>query len=120
VCTGVLLFDVLLCCALRRCLRLKGWSQDICKPDSARLRRNLSAVINFAKFREEKLGPFTEMQEAAEALLEESAALEQQKRRLVCVQPGCPCRARIQIPLPHCEPQESVRGARVSKLLVGH
>ena len=63
-------------------------SQDICKPDSARLRRNLSAVINFAKFREEKLGPFTEMQEAAEALLEESAALEQQKRRLVRFRPA--------------------------------
>lgn len=56
--------------------------QDVCKPDSARLRRNLSAVINFAKFREEKLGPFTELQEASEALLEEFAALEEQKRRL--------------------------------------
>ncbi|KAK9843984.1 hypothetical protein WJX81_001035 [Elliptochloris bilobata] len=56
--------------------------QDICKPDSTRLRRNLSAVINFAKFREEKLGPFTELQEGAEALLEQSAALEQQQRRL--------------------------------------
>ncbi|EIE22059.1 hypothetical protein COCSUDRAFT_9178, partial [Coccomyxa subellipsoidea C-169] len=28
--------------------------QDLCKPDSGRLRRNLSAIINFAKFREEK------------------------------------------------------------------
>ena len=59
-----------------------GW-QDICKPDPARLRRNLSAVINFAKFREEKLGRFMEMQEAAEALLERNADLEQQKRSLV-------------------------------------
>ena len=57
--------------------------QDICKPDPARLRRNLSAVINFAKFREEKLGRFMEMQEAAEALLERNAELEQQKRSLV-------------------------------------
>jgi hypothetical protein len=29
--------------------------QDIYKPDPQRLRRHLSAVINFAKFREEKL-----------------------------------------------------------------
>jgi hypothetical protein len=29
--------------------------QDIHKPEPARLRRHLSAIINFAKFREEKL-----------------------------------------------------------------
>jgi kinetochore protein Nuf2 len=29
--------------------------QDIHKPEPARLRRHLSALINFAKFREEKL-----------------------------------------------------------------
>jgi kinetochore protein Nuf2 len=29
--------------------------QDIYKPESARLRRHLSALVNFAKFREEKL-----------------------------------------------------------------
>ena len=114
MCTGVLPFAVLLCCALRRCPRLKGRPQDICKPDSARLRRNLSAVINFAKFREEKLGPFTEMQEAAEAQLEESAALEQQKRRLVCAQPCCPCPARMRVPLPHCKPQVSALVRKVS------
>ena len=62
-------------------MRPSQW-QDICKPDAARLRRNLSAVINFAKFREEKLGRFMEMQEAAEALLERNAGLEQQKRSL--------------------------------------
>jgi hypothetical protein len=33
--------------------------QDIHKPESARLRRHLSAVINFAKFREEKLVAYT-------------------------------------------------------------
>lgn len=35
------------------------WMQDIHKPESARLRRHLSAVINFAKFREEKLVAYT-------------------------------------------------------------
>jgi hypothetical protein len=33
--------------------------QDIHKPETARLRRHLSAVINFAKFREEKLVAYT-------------------------------------------------------------
>jgi hypothetical protein len=33
--------------------------QDIHKPESVRLRRHLSAVINFAKFREEKLVAYT-------------------------------------------------------------
>lgn len=36
--------------------------QDLHKPDPQRLRRNLSAIINFAKFREEKLGIYAELQ----------------------------------------------------------
>lgn len=54
------------------------------KPDAARLRRNLSAAINFAKFREEKLAAYGEMQEALEALSSDKAALEQQAQRMVC------------------------------------
>jgi len=57
--------------------------QDICKPESLRLRRNLSAVINFAKFREEKLVPYTEMQEQTISLLEESQQLEDSNKELV-------------------------------------
>lgn len=40
--------------------------KDIHKPEYSRTRRNLSAVINFAKFREEKLGFFNELQEQSE------------------------------------------------------
>jgi hypothetical protein len=36
--------------------------QDLHKPDALRLRRHLSAVINFAKFREEKLIAYAELQ----------------------------------------------------------
>ena len=57
--------------------------QDLHKPDATRLRRNLSGIINFAKFREEKLAPYTDMQEAAEHLLEETAQLEEQQMQLV-------------------------------------
>lgn len=58
--------------------------QDLCKPDSGRLRRNLSAIVNFTKFREEKLGPWTELQDEVDALLDEEQLLEQTKRALVC------------------------------------
>ncbi|XRB19443.1 kinetochore protein Nuf2 [Pseudoscourfieldia marina] len=50
--------------------------KDIYKPDYTRLRRNLSAIINFAKFREEKLATYVELQEEAEATLEKKAALD--------------------------------------------
>jgi hypothetical protein len=50
--------------------------QDIYKPDSARLRRHLSAVINFAKFREEKLVAYTEMQGRIDELTAQAAAAQ--------------------------------------------
>ena len=56
----------------------------MCKPEPARLRRNLSAIINFAKFREEKLAPYAEMQEATETLLDETVRLEEANQQLVC------------------------------------
>ena len=57
--------------------------QDLYKPDSNRLRRNLSGIINFAKFREEKLVPYTDLQESVEHLLEDTAELEELNLRLV-------------------------------------
>jgi hypothetical protein len=36
--------------------------QDVYKPEAARLRRHLSAMVNFAKFREEKLTAYGDMQ----------------------------------------------------------
>lgn len=37
-------------------------AQDVFKPEPPRLRRHLSAIINFAKFREEKALAFQELQ----------------------------------------------------------
>ena len=68
-----------LCSRLLQC----NLQQDLYKPDSNRLRRNLSGIINFAKFREEKLVPYTDMQESVEHLLEETAGLEELNMRLV-------------------------------------
>jgi hypothetical protein len=39
--------------------------QDVFKPESQKLRRNLSAIVNFAKFREEKALAFQELQVSA-------------------------------------------------------
>lgn len=57
--------------------------QDIYKPEMPRLRRQLSAVINFAKFREEKLLAYTEMQAAQEALAQEMRAMEEVHAQMV-------------------------------------
>ena len=66
--------------------------QDLYKPDSNRLRRNLSGIINFAKFREEKLVPYTDMQECVEHLLEDTADLEELNLKLVC---SCSCTSML-------------------------
>mmetsp|Transcript_94711 Transcript_94711/g.230085 ORF Transcript_94711/g.230085 Transcript_94711/m.230085 type:complete len:458 (-) Transcript_94711:126-1499(-) len=52
--------------------------KDLTKPDAKRLVRNLSAIINFAKFREERLGEYAKYTEETEACLEERAAAEEQ------------------------------------------
>ncbi|KAL6769843.1 hypothetical protein ACKKBG_A32585 [Auxenochlorella protothecoides x Auxenochlorella symbiontica] len=43
--------------------------RDLHKPDGQRLRRNLSAIINFAKFREEKLIAYAELQDHFQSLV---------------------------------------------------
>jgi len=56
--------------------------KDLYKPESARLRRNLSAIINFAKFREEKLSLFTELQDQSDGLSARLASLKEEHKRL--------------------------------------
>ncbi len=57
--------------------------QDLYKPDAARFKRSLSAVINFARFREEKLTAYAEMQDELESMSAEKLELEQQEQQLV-------------------------------------
>ena len=61
---------------------LRG-EQDLHKPEPARFRAHLSGVINFAKFREEKLVPYTRLQEATEGLFERRDQLAEQNANLV-------------------------------------
>eukprot|EP00879_Flechtneria_rotunda_P009721 GHRR01010170.1.p2 GENE.GHRR01010170.1~~GHRR01010170.1.p2 ORF type:complete len:464 (+),score=213.62 GHRR01010170.1:562-1953(+) len=51
--------------------------KDIHKPESGRLRRHLSALINFAKFREEKLVAYSEMSAQLDGLAEEQSQLRE-------------------------------------------
>lgn len=67
---------------LARGLGVRLW-QDLYHPDAKTVRRTLSAVINFAKFREEKVQSYEDLREESEATLERQAALEQQHVQLV-------------------------------------
>ena len=57
--------------------------QDLHKPEAPRFRAHLSGVINFAKFREEKLVPYTALQEATEGLFERRDQLAERNANLV-------------------------------------
>ncbi|KAF8060492.1 kpr-2 [Scenedesmus sp. PABB004] len=52
-------------------------TKDIHKPEPARLRRHLSALINFAKFREEKLVAYSEMSAELDGLAAEQQRLQE-------------------------------------------
>lgn len=56
--------------------------KDLHKPDAQKLRRNLSAIINFAKYREEKLIAYTELQEKHEHLVSERHRLAKENEAL--------------------------------------
>lgn len=56
---------------------------DVTRPEKKRLRRNLSAIINFAKFREERLINYTSYTTETDKLTEKKAALEEENERLV-------------------------------------
>lgn len=56
---------------------------DITKPDPKRLRRNLSAIINFTKFREERQEGYVLFTEETDGLVTQKAKLEEENERLV-------------------------------------
>lgn len=57
--------------------------QDVFKPEPLRLRRNLSAIINFCKFREEKVYLLEEMNTRIATLTQETAAAEDERAKHV-------------------------------------
>lgn len=56
---------------------------DVSKPEAKRLRRNISAVINFAKFREERLTHYVEYTQETDALAAKKQQLQDENERLV-------------------------------------
>lgn len=57
--------------------------EDLTKPDKKKLKRNISAVINFAKFREERLNTYVEFTQETDALEEKKKQLQAENERLV-------------------------------------
>jgi len=55
---------------------------DFVRPTSERFKRNLSAIINFAKFREERMITYAEMAAASDALLEKKAQIDEENAAL--------------------------------------
>ena len=55
--------------------------RDVFKPEPPRLRKNLSAIINFCKFRDEKLYAFDELNLRMTALAQEAAAVEAERAK---------------------------------------
>jgi len=56
--------------------------KDLFKPEAPRLKKALSAVINFAKFREEKVQMYDELRDQSEASVGRRAQLEEEGRAL--------------------------------------
>ena len=56
--------------------------KDLIRPEGPRLRIILSAIINFAKFREEQLGVFEDFSKKAEELVEQRNKLATREAEL--------------------------------------
>lgn len=56
--------------------------KDLIRPEGPRLKLILSAIINFAKFREEQLGVFEEMSRRSEELVEQRDKLAARQSEL--------------------------------------
>jgi len=56
---------------------------DLVKPEPRRLRRNISAVINLAKYHEDKLPEYMAYSQETDALINDKASLEEENERLL-------------------------------------
>ena len=57
--------------------------QDVFKPEPARLRKQVSAIINFARHREHKLAFWADITEQTQLAADEAAEVEDAKRKAV-------------------------------------
>lgn len=72
---------------LQRLMREVGYAQfnlqDLIKPDGVRMRKILSAIINFAKFREEQFDVYLQLTDKSRENLEKHDELLQRNERLI-------------------------------------
>lgn len=76
-----------LCVRSHKLMRTTGINdftvKDVLYPERGRLRRNLSAVINFAKFREDRMERYQEFTAEAEGFVNQKQALEAENNKLL-------------------------------------
>lgn len=58
-------------------------AQDVCKPEAPRLRKQLSAIVNFARHREHKVAFWVDAAEQTAQAQEEAAEMQEAKDRAV-------------------------------------
>ena len=58
--------------------------QDISKPEPVRLRRHLSAIVNFTRYREDKLNSYIDSQDQLADVMDEAAQVSAERDEVVC------------------------------------
>ena len=77
--------------------------QDICKPEAPRLRRHLSAIVNFTRYREDKLACYIEQQDQLADVMDEATQAASKRNELVRAHAICGCETRFsQLSRPSC------------------
>ena len=57
--------------------------QDVSKPEPVRLRRHLSAIVNFTRYREDKLNSYIDSQDQLADVMDEAAQVSAERDELV-------------------------------------
>ena len=58
-------------------------AQDVCKPEAPRLRRHLSAIVNFTRYREDKLASYIDAQDQLADVVDEATKASADRDELV-------------------------------------
>ena len=94
---------------------------DLIKPEYKRLRRNISAVINLAKFREEKLPAYIDYTQETEALAAQKSRLEDENERLTADVRAAESKRNSELPeLQRLEAENAERQVKVRELWNSH
>ena len=94
---------------------------DLIKPEYKKLRRNISAVINLAKYREEKLPAYIEFTQETERLAAQKQELEGEHERLVTELAAAEAKRNAEQPeLQRLEAENAERQVKVRELWNSH